>query len=66
MNLKEKILEFMKEEAYKPLTLNELLQELEVEWIMKKELLKILNELENEGKIIFTRAQRYGIPEKMN
>lgn len=66
MNLKEKILEFMKEEAYKPLTLNELLQELEVEWVMKKELLKILNELENEGKIIFTRAQRYGIPEKMN
>jgi len=66
MNFKEKILAFMKEEAYKPLTLNELLSELQIEPSMKKELLKVLNELENEGKIIFTRAERYGIPEKMN
>jgi ribonuclease R len=66
MNIKEKILLFMKDEAYKPLTLNELMQALEVEQSMKKEILKVLNELENEGKIIFTRAERYGIPEKMN
>jgi len=66
MNLKEKILSFMKDEAYKPLTFDELLQELEVESSMKKELLKALNDLESEGKIIFTRTERYGIPEKMN
>jgi ribonuclease R len=66
MNIKEKILLFMKDEAYKPLTLNELMQALEVEQSLKKEILKILNELENEGKIIFTRTERYGIPEKMN
>lgn len=66
MNFKEKIFAFMKEEAYKPLTLNELLSELQIEPSMKKDLLKVLNELENEGKIIFTRAERYGIPEKMN
>jgi ribonuclease R len=66
MNFKEKILSFMKEEAYKPLTLNELMREFEIESSMKKELLKILNELESEGNIIFTRSQRYGIPEKMN
>lgn len=66
MNLKDKILAFMKEESYKPLTFNELLQELNIESSMKKELLIVLNELEDEGKIIFTRAQRYGIPEKMN
>lgn len=66
MNFKEKILSFMKEEAYKPLTLNELMREFEIESSMKKELLKILNELESGGNIIFTRSQRYGIPEKMN
>lgn len=66
MNIKEKILLFMKDEAYKPLTLNELMQALEIEQSMKKEILKVLNELENEGKIIFTRTERYGIPEKMN
>jgi ribonuclease R len=66
MNLKEKILAFMKEESYKPLTLNELLETLQADGSMKKELLKILNELENEGLIIFTRSQRYGVPEKMN
>ena len=66
MNFKEKLLAFMKEEAYKPLTINELMQAFEVEGSMKKEMLKTLNELENEGNIIFTRSQRYGIPEKMN
>lgn len=66
MNFKEKILAFMKEEAYKPLTINELMHAFEVEGSMKKEMLKTLNELENEGNIIFTRSQRYGIPEKMN
>lgn len=66
MNIKEKILEFMKEEAYKPLTFKELLNVLNPEGNLKKELIKTLNELESEGKIIFTRAERYGIPEKMN
>ena len=66
MNFKEKILAFMKEEAYKPLTFQELLKEFEIEGKMKKELLIALNELEDEGKIIFTRTERYGVPEKMN
>ncbi|WP_313343436.1 ribonuclease R [Sedimentibacter sp.] len=66
MNFKEKILSYMREEAYKPLTFHELLQEFEIESSMKKELLRTLNELEDEGSIIFTRSQRYGIPEKMN
>jgi len=66
MNIKDKILEFMKEEAYKPLTFKELLQVLNPEGNLKKELGKTLSELESEGKIIFTRAERYGIPEKMN
>lgn len=66
MNFKDKILAFMKEEAYKPLTFKELLQVFEIEGKMKKALLVALNELEEEGKIIFTRSERYGVPEKMN
>ena len=66
MNFKEKILAFMKEEAYKPLTFKELLDVLNPDGSMKKELVKTLNALENEGNIIFTRTERYGIPEKMN
>lgn len=56
----------MREEAYKPLTFKELTEVFEVEGKMKKELLSALNELEDEGKIIFTRRERYGVPEKMN
>lgn len=66
MNFKEKLLSFMREEAYKPLTFKELTEVFEVEGKMKKELLSALNELEDEGKIIFTRRERYGVPEKMN
>ena len=66
MNFKDKILAFMKEEAYKPLTFKELLQVFEIEGKMKKALSVALNELEDEGKIIFTRSERYGVPEKMN
>ena len=66
MNFKDKILAFMKDEAYKPLTFKELLQVFEIEGKMKKALLIALNELEEEGKIIFTRSERYGVPEKMN
>ena len=66
MNFKEKILAFMRKEAYKPLTFQELLKSFEIEGKMKRELLIALNELEDEGKIIFTRSERYGVPEKMN
>jgi len=66
MNIKEKIIEFMREEAYKPLTFKELMNVLNPEGNLRKELLKTLNELETEGKIIFTRSERYGLPEKMD
>lgn len=66
MNIKDKIIEFMREEAYKPLTFKELMNVLNPEGNLRKELIKTLNELEGEGKIIFTRSERYGLPEKMN
>ena len=66
MSIKERIVSFMNEDAYKPMLIGEILKELDTSKDMKKEILKILNELEEEGKIIRTRNERYAIPEKMN
>ncbi len=61
------ILSFMREQAYHPMTV----QELEEAFQLKnsdefKELVKTLNILEDRGEIIRTRTNRYGVPEKMN
>lgn len=60
---KEEIIEYMKESTYKPLTAEELMNELEIK--DASTFLSLLRELEKEGQIIFTRKQKYGIPEKM-
>ncbi len=65
MNLKEKIIAFMEDENYKPLKFKELCEVLEIENNMTKEFLKILNELEDEGKIILNSSERYGIPDRL-
>ncbi|HBH13716.1 MAG: 3'-to-5' exoribonuclease RNase R [Clostridiales bacterium 38_11] len=66
MNIKEKIISFMSEDAYKPMLIGEILKELNTSKDLKQEILKILTELENEGTIIKTRNDRYGLPSKMN
>ncbi|KAF1678401.1 ribonuclease R [Bacillus mexicanus] len=63
----EKLLSFMKEEAYKPLTVQELEEMLNITEAEEfKELVKALVALEEKGQIVRTRSDRYGIPEKMN
>ncbi len=63
----KQLLEFMQEEAYKPLTYQELEEALQIESAAEfKELLKTLNQLEENGQIIRTRSNRYGIPERMD
>lgn len=67
MITKEALLDFMKETAYKPMTYHELEQHFELEDAQAfKEFLKLLNDLENEGLILRTRNDRYGVPERMN
>lgn len=61
------VLQFMREDAYKPLTV----QELEAAFgiTTAKEFtafVKLLNRLEDEGKVVRTRTNRYGVPERMN
>jgi len=62
--MKERILEFMRREQYKPLSSEELFGALKLS--DSKVFMRVLEELENEGKVIRTRKMKYGVPEKMN
>ncbi|MCY8222076.1 ribonuclease R [Bacillus haynesii] len=63
----DKLLSFMKEEAYKPLAVQELEEMLEItDSDEYKELVKALVTLEEKGLVVRTRSNRYGLPEKMN
>lgn len=63
----QELLDFMRETAYKPMTAQELEQALALpDAEAFKDLMKLLNRLEAEGKIYRSRNDRYGIPERMN
>jgi len=64
--LKDKILEFMKKEAYKPLTVEDLAEEMELKGEELGELWQVLDQLEKNADIIKTRYDKYGVPERMN
>ncbi|PZD95189.1 ribonuclease R [Paenibacillus sambharensis] len=67
MVTEQELLDFMREMAYKPMTYQELEQHFGIEDAAEfKAFLKQLNELEEAGKIIRTRNERYGVPERMN
>ena len=66
MKLNEKILEFMREKAYNPMTADELADRLDIGQLDMPGFFEVLRELEREGEIIKTRKKRYGIPEKMD
>ncbi|MGP4068904.1 ribonuclease R [Halobacillus sp. B29] len=66
-DLKQQILTFFKETASKPLSVQELEETMELEETNEfKDLMKALNELEEEGELVRTRKNRFGLPEKMN
>ncbi|GAA3319737.1 hypothetical protein GCM10020331_027850 [Ectobacillus funiculus] len=61
----EKLLSFMKEEAYKPLTVQELEEAFGIEEAADfKEFVKALVLMEEKGLVVRTRSNRYGLPEK--
>lgn len=66
VELKNKILSFMKEDAYKPILYAELAEALQIAQEEADEFNEVLNELEEEGSIIKTRKKKYGITERMN
>jgi len=61
------LLTFMRDEVYKPLTVQELEESFQIEDSGDfKDLVKALVLLEEKGRIVRTRSNRYGLPEKMN
>lgn len=66
IEMKNKLLSFMKEDAYKPLTYNELAQAFQQEFRQASEFDEVLNSLLEDGSIIITRKHKYGVTEKMN
>lgn len=64
-DIREVLVGFMKEKAYKPMNIKELSK---IFSISKKEILefeKVLGYMEEEGQIIKTHTEHYGIPERM-
>lgn len=67
MVTESELLDFMRETAYKPMTYQELEEHFHIADAKEfREFLKLLNRLEQEGKIILTRTHRYGMPERMD
>ncbi|GGM36091.1 ribonuclease R [Paraliobacillus quinghaiensis] len=65
--MKETIMQYFEEEATKPLSVKEIEEVLEIQDVDQfKILVKMLNELEDKGKLVKTRKNRYGVPERMN
>lgn len=62
---KNRIISFMREHSYKPLKFEELAVVLDVPKEERSSLQKLLDEMEEEGLIIKTRKERYGVPERM-
>ncbi len=61
------LLSFMKEEAYKPLTVKELEEAFGIEDSADfKEFVKALVAMEEQGLVVRTRSSRYGLPDKMS
>jgi len=65
--IKEKILAYYNGNNARPLSVDELLEELEIEGADGfKQLVISLNELEEAGELVRTRKNRFGLPERMN
>jgi ribonuclease R len=63
----DRLLSYMKDEAYKPLTVQELEDAFGIEGSENfKEFVKALVVMEEKGLVVRTRSNRYGLPEKMN
>lgn len=65
--MKKQLMTFFNEEATRPLSVDELQETFQIETAEELQLLiKTLNKLEEDGELVRTRKNRYGLPEKMN
>jgi len=61
---REDVIKYMQLKSYRPMTVDELVVNLEVE--DRASFLSLLQEMEERGQIIENRKERYGLPQKMN
>ncbi|MER2155785.1 MAG: ribonuclease R [Solibacillus sp.] len=65
--LQQRVLDMMKDDGYKPMTVSEIEDVLELEEADEfRELVKTLVKMEAQGLIVRSRSNRYGLPERMN
>ena len=64
--LAENIMEFMRKQAYKPLTSEDLALQMDIRGDELEDFWQVLNKLESKAYIIKTRYDKYGLPECMN
>lgn len=63
---REKILEYMRQESYRPMSYNDLRGALQLSDEDIGRFSEMIGKLEKEGEIIRTRRDKYGLPEMMN
>jgi ribonuclease R len=61
----QKLLQFLNQEAYKPLTFPEIMEALDLK-AHETELKSLLQELEESGQVVKTKKNSYGTPDRMN
>ncbi|AKA70946.1 ribonuclease R [Clostridium scatologenes] len=65
MNIRETLINFMTEQAYKPMNMRELERVFDIKKAERKVFEKVLEEMERDGDVVKTRTEYYGIPERM-
>lgn len=62
----EEILDYMRQESYRPLSYHELAATFKIQEQDQVQFAKLMGRLQKDGEILRTRKDKYGIPEKMN
>jgi exoribonuclease R len=63
---KTSIMEYIRQDSYRPLSFEDLMIVFQVEAEEQWKFARVLGSLEKQGEIVKTRKNKYGLPEKMN
>lgn len=65
MGIKQTLLSFMREEAYRPMDIQELVAVFDINPDEYKSFKKVLKSMEREGLIVRTKKDKFGLPERL-
>lgn len=65
MGIKQTLLSFMREEAYRPMDIQELVAVFDISPDEYKSFKKVLKAMEREGLIVRTKKDKFGVPERL-